>query len=214
MLMMKKRRLEEPSSLLARTAVLVRSHRRSDLLTANYNRVYEPLCTRSRTLVSNWCWQETASDGFLAAVQKAERYQAREHAQRFSRRYAHHLPTYGIYTCPHRATAQCGSPLAPGPAHDGLEGFLDRCLPTWAFRYLDRLHQLSCGSTHLPPIAAWSEMGAPTLCLHQGFTMGTLNPAHLGDTYSFDGRVTREEWVELLKQRGRAPGKLYHALKW
>ena len=59
----------------------------SDLITAEYSPVFAPLPTRSRKLVSRWCWQQTASDAFLALVG----HKGPEHVQRFSRRYLDRL---------------------------------------------------------------------------------------------------------------------------
>jgi len=133
----------------------------SDLITAEYSPVFAPLPTRSRKLVSRWCWQQTASDAFLALVGQADRHKGPEHVQRFSR------------------------------------------------RYLDRLHELASGREP-GRMTAWSEMGAPSLCLHLGLTVGRFDACHVGTPFSFNGRVSPEEW-EALKKQGH--GKLYHALK-
>ena len=80
--------------------------------------------------------------------------------------------------------------------------------------FLDRLHELSIGASGQPPVAAWSEMGAPTLCRHLGLKTGHLLSEHIGAPYSFNGRVAQEEWADLLLRRDHAKRRLYHALKW
>ena len=79
--------------------------------------------------------------------------------------------------------------------------------------FLDRLHDLSTGASGQPPIAAWSEMGAPTLCLHLGLTKGMIDATHIGTPYSFNGRVEQDEWLDLPRHE-HTKCRLYHALKW
>mmetsp|Transcript_29458 Transcript_29458/g.66567 ORF Transcript_29458/g.66567 Transcript_29458/m.66567 type:complete len:123 (+) Transcript_29458:575-943(+) len=70
-------------------------------------------------------------------------------------------------------------------------------------RYLDTMTSwLHSGAT------AWSEMLMVMLCESSGLTLGFLKPRHIGDPFSFEGRVTREQFAA-------APvGRFYHALKW
>ena len=63
----------------------------SHLLTAECTAVFHPGRTRSRALVSTWCWQQTASDGFLRYIPKEKRFKSAEHVQRFSRAYLDEL---------------------------------------------------------------------------------------------------------------------------
>jgi len=82
-------------------------------------------------------------------------------------------------------------------------------------RLLDGLHELAAREPGA--VAAWSEMGTPTLCDFLGLRAAPLRAGHIGEPFAFDGRVTRDEWArrcaEADVEAGRTP-KLFHALKW
>ena len=90
---------------------------------------------------------------------------------------------------------------------------------------LDELHRLSIGIALTPtdigrppmavaiaPMTAWSEMSVPTICRYRGLTSTTLLEPHIGTPFCFNGRVSSEQWQELLASP-EARCKLYHALK-
>ena len=106
-------------------------------------------------------------------------------------------------------------------AHTGSDAFLARVacadrlkaaehVQRFSRRLLEALYDLA--ADRRAPVAAWSEMGTPTLCRHLGMRATSLRDEHLGDPFAFDGRVSEEDWERLCKlpsQRGR----LFHALK-
>lgn len=90
---------------------------------------------------------------------------------------------------------------------------------------LDELHRLSIGIALTPtdigrppmavavaPMTAWSEMSVPTICRYRGLTSTTLLESHVGTPFCFNGRVSSEQWQQLLASP-EARCKLYHALK-
>ena len=78
--------------------------------------------------------------------------------------------------------------------------------------FLDAAHRLSAAPAGRG-VTAWSEMATPSLCHHLELRLGHLRAAHLGEPFSFAGRVTRDEWERLCDGGGRK-GALFHALKW
>lgn len=52
--------------------------------------------------------------------------------------------------------------------------------------------------------SAWSEMSTPTVCLAvPGMRCRTLDPAHCGEPFAFDGHVTEVQWKEILQDPRR-----------
>mmetsp|Transcript_12566 Transcript_12566/g.22386 ORF Transcript_12566/g.22386 Transcript_12566/m.22386 type:complete len:300 (+) Transcript_12566:258-1157(+) len=79
-------------------------------------------------------------------------------------------------------------------------------------RLLDGLHAAASKEN----MVAWSEQGTPTLAKHLGFSVGQIEKNLIGTPYSWDGRVTQEEWALWLAEADPSEhrNKLYHALKW
>lgn len=74
-------------------------------------------------------------------------------------------------------------------------------------RFLGAAHSLARRGT-----VAWSEMAAPSLCMHIQYDLALFDAAHVGHKYAFDARVTQEEWESL--DNGAGVPRIYHALKW
>jgi len=74
---------------------------------------------------------------------------------------------------------------------------------------LENIHLLG-----LEGIVGWSEASTPTLCDYLELKRGHLKKDHIGKEYSWDGRMSYDEWHHLLtKSSKRGTNKLYHALK-
>eukprot|EP00943_MAST-04B_sp_MAST-4B-sp1_P009583 g9583.t1 len=61
---------------------------------------------------------------------------------------------------------------------------------------------------------SWSESFVPTTCLADGFSLKFFNKSHIGSTYTWNGRVSKEQWHNICSSYSNRPKeKLYHALK-
>ena len=75
-------------------------------------------------------------------------------------------------------------------------------------KFLRELHEWSSADA-----VAWSEMSTPSVCQAvPGLRCRTFDSTSLGNPFSHNGRVTRQEWTSILQDPERA-NRLYHALK-
>lgn len=106
-------------------------------------------------------------------------------------------------------------------AHTGSDAFLARVARADRLKAAEHVQRFSRGllkamydlaSDRDAPVAAWSEMGTPSICRHLGLKSTALRDEHVGRPFAFDGRVSEEEW-ERLRKLPSERGRLFHALK-
>ncbi|CAL1142197.1 unnamed protein product [Cladocopium goreaui] len=62
-------------------------------------------------------------------------------------------------------------------------------------------------------VSGWSETSVPSLCRWARRSMTSLRPEHVGQIFSYAGKVPKDAWPRICED-ARTRGRWWHALKW